>query len=140
MTEGSSNKPVESGKSGLFHFLLKPWFLVPFNLGLFLVSLFFSLKTSNFNILAGSGAILSVSGLLLSIKHNLLVEFTDIKKAVGSKKGLGVLSTSDPVEQLKFEVETLRILKEEKLGVFLTIIGAFIGGYGGLLSKSMFCH
>ncbi len=100
------------------------------------MSLILSIKFDNFNILASSGGFMVVIGIILAVKHELLFYEKDIISAMHRKFPSVIFGPeeNDP-EYLRRIEKTKEIIRDEKIGLYMSIIGTLIWAYGGFLQN-----
>jgi hypothetical protein len=97
-------------------------------------SLYHSLTTNEFAWFSRSGSIITVLGIMLTIKHNIFSESRDIKSVVKEKNHYANYSQCEKSDEYKvLEDRAKIIIRDEYLGAALTIVGTAIWGYGDLL-------
>lgn len=102
------------------------------------LSFIFGQALNDMNLFASSGAIISVFGLLYTIKFTTLKKISNRNAEISSRSGVTgrPLTQEESIrirnENLKnAEIEVTEEIKSEALGVALTILGTFIWAYGG---------
>lgn len=105
-----------------------------------ILSFSFGQAFNDMNLFASSGAIISVFGLLYTIKFTTLKKITSRSAEVASRGGVtgGPISAEEGErirkENLaKAEIAVREEIKAEILGVALTILGTFIWAYGSYI-------
>jgi len=108
------------------------WTCILFSLVSFYISVY-CLKESNLNLFASSGAIMSLVGLILTIKETLIVFWTiPLEWAINVKKyGSGAFFASENTPKEK--QETKELIKDQKYGINLMIFGTIIWAYSSYL-------
>jgi len=93
------------------------------------VSLYFSLTSPNNDLFSSSGAVITVAGLFLNIKHTLAfhLDIPLINKFNLKEGAFGFGSDSLSEEQKKW---INNVLSDEKYGVLFMVIGTLIWAYG----------
>ena len=82
-----------------------------------------------------SGSIVTVAGLLITLKHSILSNKRTLDDAVMERNRYAKWAPDDDSpEYIAAVAEAKRVLRDEKVGLFLTVIGTAIWGYGDLLS------
>lgn len=103
-------------------------------------SLALSTMTGDPQWFARSGSIMTVSGLLLLVKHSVLCAGTDLESAMMEKlhysrrRAPPIRGTDDYEKDMR---HTRRILMDEIAGFSMSLIGTVIWGYGDLLLRLM---
>lgn len=84
--------------------------------------------------LGRSGSVVTVAGLLLTIKHTVLAKSHDKHEVVMEKNHYAnwAPDVGSPAYAAAVKTAAL-ILRDEKLGLFVTVIGTALWGYGDLL-------
>lgn len=93
------------------------------------------------NLFASSGAIISVFGLLYTIKYTTLKKLSNQEAEVSSRSGV----TGPPLTEEEYNkiveanlkqarIDVREELKSEILGVGLAIFGTFVWAYGGYIT------
>jgi hypothetical protein len=94
----------------------------------------YSYHTNDFSWLGRSGSIITVLGILLTIKHSIFSESRDIKSVVKERNHYAVYAPDESSEAYKkHEAHAKLIIRDEYLGAAFTIVGTIIWGYGDLL-------
>jgi ABC-type phosphate transport system permease subunit len=101
------------------------------------LSLWLSSFSDHHNLFSSSGAVVTVAGLFLNIKHTLLFH---LKIPLANKYGIlngafGFGSNELTPEQ---EKQTRSVLSDEKFGVFFMIFGTLIWAYGNYLVECFY--
>lgn len=103
-------------------------------------SFIFGQALDDMNLFASSGAIISVFGLLYTIKFTTLKKISNRQAEISSRSGLtGGPLTPEEADKIraenlaKAEIDVREEIKAEALGVGLTILGTFIWAYGGYI-------
>lgn len=128
------DKLEEKNKLSLFEFLLKNvFFNRNYSVLLCLVVLLTSSALESLlgfkGFFSASGSILTISGLLLSIKiNNIFMLDTSIESKYQAISGSFGFYTSASKEEMKKKVNDF--ISDEKTGICLIIIGTLIWGYG----------
>lgn len=116
--------------------LLNTWLLIFLAVAVGSGSLIVSYCLTDFSWFSRSGSAITVIGLLLTIKNTILSTSRDLTKVVLERNNYSLIAL-DPDspkwrEKLK---EAKRMLFDEYCGLFLTILGTAVWGYGDLLGK-----
>lgn len=78
-----------------------------------------------------SGSVITVLGLLLTIKHTIFSESRDIHSVVTEKHHYAVYAPERDSEKYQEQiVHAKKIIRDEYIGFCTTIIGTIIWGYG----------
>lgn len=116
--------------------LINTWAVAGVVGGITAGSLVFSMMTGEPQWFARSGSIMTVSGLLLLVKHSVLCAGTDLESAMMEKlhyrRGRAP-PTPGTDEYEKDMRHTRRILMDEIAGFAMSLVGTVIWGYGDLL-------
>jgi hypothetical protein len=105
-----------------------------------LLSFIFGQALGDMNLFASSGAIISVFGLLYTIKYTTLKKLSNKEAEIASRTGVtGPPLTQEESKKIveenlrKARIEVREELKAETLGVGLAIFGTFVWAYGGYI-------
>ncbi|EHK2887279.1 hypothetical protein ABWK96_004625 [Vibrio parahaemolyticus] len=97
-------------------------------------SYFYACMFGNAAIFSGSGSIVSIIGLLLTLKHNFISDasnphaaFHKYHKKMGSFNSIGQMEDASKVNPV------IRAIKDEYMGVALLVLGGLVSGYGSLV-------
>lgn len=103
-------------------------------------SFLFGQYLNDMNLFASSGAIISVFGLLYTIKFTTLKKLSNREAEINSRSGVtGPPLSSEESQKIREEnlakarVEVREEIKAEVLGVGLTVFGTIIWAYGGYI-------
>jgi len=115
--------------------LLNTWLVLIVTASIFSVSLFVSINTAEFGWVGRSGSVITILGLLLTIKHTIFSDTRDIHKVVMERQHYAVWAPDRDSDAYKEHMELARkSIRDEYVGFTLTIIGTIIWGYGDLVS------
>ena len=82
----------------------------------------------------GSGVIVTVFGLLLTLKHNFIDYSNDKRGAYDSYYGTAnLIDSHDDLNNPIYMEPVFNAIRDEYWGVILIFIGSVIGAYGGLV-------
>ncbi|AIX01171.1 MULTISPECIES: hypothetical protein [Enterobacteriaceae] len=106
-----------------------------------ILSFAFGQALNDMNLFASSGAIISVFGLLYTIKYTTLKKLSNQEAEVSSRSGV----TGPPLTEEEYNkiveanlkqarIDVREELKSEILGVGLAIFGTFVWAYGGYIT------
>jgi len=113
---------------------LNTWALVGVMAAVLGVSVWYALQTSDATWIGRSGSILTVLGILLTIKHNIFSSSRDLDGIVKEKNHYSDWAPEESSDEYRKQVEYARVvLRDEYLGAGLTLVGTCIWGYGDLL-------
>jgi len=112
--------------------LLNRWVILISWLFFSLASFFWAVYKTDGDLFAASGAIGTTLGLLLNIKYGLLTysSMTD-KELYDHKTGVFGLSSVTLSEEQRKELRIM--VSDEKIGIFLMVLGTLIWAYGSYL-------
>ncbi|ENL7174836.1 hypothetical protein AB6A49_004542 [Escherichia coli] len=103
-------------------------------------SFLFGQYLNDMNLFASSGAIISVFGLLYTIKFTTLKKLSNREAEINSRSGVtGPPLSAEESQKIREEnlakarVEVREEIKAEVLGVGLTVFGTIIWAYGGYI-------
>lgn len=114
--------------------LLNSWILLLLIVSTVAVSLYYSISTNDFTWFGRSGSLATIFGLLLTLKHHILSTSRDIESVVNEKFHYAVWAPSEESPEYQEDIKSAKkILRDEYIGVFVTIAGTIIWGYGDLL-------
>ena len=120
--------------------LINTWVVGGIAGGITAGSLALSTMTGDPHWFARSGSIMTVSGLLLLVKHSVLCAGTDLESAMMEKLHYSrrrpppIRGTADYEKDMR---HTRRILMDEMLGFAMSLTGTVIWGYGDLLLRGL---
>ena len=101
-----------------------------------LVSFIYSISSEDFSWVSRAGSIITIFGVLLTLKHHILSESRDIHSIVMEKRHYAKWAPKEEDEEYQKDIESSRIImRDEYMGVALTVFGTVIWGYGDLLGK-----
>lgn len=117
-----------------------PWYFnrylhLAFSLSICILSYFLSTCAASFseheNLFPASGALITVSGLFLNIKHTLLFHTDDPLEVKHAKAFGSAMAGGGFGEDQKKEIN--EILTDEKFGIVFMLLGTIIWAYGNFL-------
>lgn len=113
---------------------LNTWLLVTLAAAALAASLVGSALTEESHWFARSGAVVTVLGLLLTIKHNVLSSSRDINAIVAEKRHYAYFAPDkdSPVHQKDLQMAR-HIMRDEYLGLAFTVVGTVVWGYGDIV-------
>lgn len=116
--------------------------LILLSLVIFTTSYTLGCYFNNSVFISGAGTIIGVMGLLLTIKHNLLSSILNIKDAYNRYYGItsGFQLTGSDHTHPALVNPVIVAIKEEYVGILLTIIGSIVSGFGSLLPLIVLCR
>jgi len=120
--------------------LINTWGVAIVAVGTLGVSLVTSLATGNPDWVSRAGSIMTLSGLLLLVKHSVLCAGTDLESAMLEKLHYRRSEAPPRPGTAAYHADlrhTRRILVDEFFGFALSVIGTVIWGYGDLLFAPM---
>lgn len=120
--------------------LINTWVIGGVAVGATAGSMALSTVTGDAHWFARSGSIMTVSGLLLLVKHSVLCAGTDLDSAMMEKlhyrRGRPP-PTPGSAAYLQDLRHTRRILVDEMIGFMMSLVGTVIWGYGDLLLRGL---
>ena len=118
--------------------LLNTWVLILLALFVGGVSLWYSIFQQDYLWISRAGSVITVLGLLLTIKHSIFSEYRDIHSIVREKYHYAVYAPERDSEEYKKQIKhTKKIIRDERMGFGTTIVGTIIWGYGDLIVQSI---
>jgi hypothetical protein len=100
----------------------------------FVISYSFASCTSNYLYLTGSGSIISIVGLLLTLKHNFISDSQNPTAAFAKfHRKMGAFNNKNQMEEPHLVNPVIGAIRNEYFGIFMVIIGGLVSGYGGLI-------
>ena len=138
----SSAKPLSLPSSQWIFSLLKSAPLLLLTLLILSVSYNLACHYNNNTFITGAGTLIGILGLLLTIKHGLLSSILNIKDAYNRYYGItsGFQMTGNDHEVPEYVNPVIIALREEYLGILLTIFGALLSGFGTLIPLLPSCY
>ncbi|MDA3915619.1 MAG: hypothetical protein PF690_01410 [Deltaproteobacteria bacterium] len=116
--------------------LLNTWVVILLVLLMGGVSACYAFINNDYSWVSRSGSVITVLGLLLTIKHSIFSESRDIHSVVREKNHYAVFAPDRDSDVYKDQTtHAKKIIKDEYLGFFITIIGTIIWGYGDLVGQ-----
>lgn len=116
--------------------LLNTWVIVAIMAAVGGSSFWYAFETSDFLWVSRSGSILTVLGIMLTIKHNIFSESRDLNSVVNEKNHYAVWAPDKNSDEYRKQVEHAKVvLRDEYLGAGLTLTGTVLWGYGDLLGN-----
>jgi hypothetical protein len=114
--------------------LLNTWVVIGIMISVLALSLWRAVQTSDALWISRAGSIVTVLGILLTVKHNIFSESRDIESIVKEKNHYAVWAPEEDSDEYRDQVSHARVvLRDEYLGAALTLVGTCIWGYGDLL-------
>lgn len=114
--------------------MVNRFWLILFSILIFLVSYFSASFVVGSALVTKAGVIITVFGLLLTLKHNFLFKNSDAILALQETEGASLKSVWEGYAESDHNVqETAERLSDEVYGFGLIILGSLIGAYGDLL-------
>jgi len=111
--------------------LLNTWVLLSISVFVVGASFIYSLLSCDFTWFARSGSVMAILGLILTIKHSSLSEEQNIDKVMMQRENFAVCMPNQGSEEYNSLYEKYkRYLRDENIGLLLTILGTIIWGYG----------
>ena len=100
------------------------------------VSLFYAFHTCEFMWVSRSGSVITVLGVMLTIKHSIFSESRDLESVIKEKNHYAVFAPEKDSDIYNKHKERARhVIRDEYIGASFTIFGTVIWGYGDLLAK-----
>lgn len=97
-------------------------------------SIWYSIITGDFSWLSRSGSVVTVLGLLLTIKNGIFSETRDIESVVLEKNHYARWAPEDDSNEYREHVKyAKKVIREEYIGFGITVVGTVIWGYGDLI-------
>ncbi|MEZ8068019.1 hypothetical protein [Vibrio sp. FF145] len=97
-------------------------------------SYFYACRFDNIALFSGSGSVVSIIGLLLTLKHNFInnasnpdAAFHKYHNKMGTFNSLGQMEDASKVNPV------IQAIRDEYVGVILLVLGGLVSGYGGLV-------
>uniref|UniRef100_UPI00068F18FF hypothetical protein n=1 Tax=Vibrio pacinii TaxID=170674 RepID=UPI00068F18FF len=97
-------------------------------------SYFYACMFGNAAIFSGSGSVVSIIGLLLTLKHNFISDasnpyaaFHKYHKKMGGFNSIGQMEDASKVNPV------IKAVKDEYMGISLLVLGGLVSGYGSLV-------
>jgi hypothetical protein len=116
--------------------LLHTWVVFLVTISIVSASLFVSVHTSDFAWFGRSGSVMTILGLMLTIKHTIFSDTRDIHKVVMEREHYSVYAPERDSEDYKEHMDKARkSIRDEYIGFTLTIVGTVVWGYGDLAGQ-----
>ena len=116
--------------------LLNSWVLVAIATIVCVASLVYSLASHDPQWFGRAGSVVTIVGLLLTIKHGILSGARDDKSIVMERFHYANFAPEESSAEFKQQLAAARhILRDEYLGLLITVIGTAIWGYGDVLLR-----
>lgn len=110
------------------------FYVMLFGIVFVLVSFLLALKLQNADLLASSGAVLTVCGIYLSFSHTILLSSKDDHKLMCNKLEYSLfLPDEDSPHYNQQLLRAKQFLYSERIGFGLSVIGTVIWAYGGYI-------
>jgi hypothetical protein len=114
--------------------VLNTWVLLAVALASLALSAFAAISSCNATWLGRSGSVVTVVGLLITIKHTVLSKSRNPHDVVMEKNHYANWAPDGDSPEYASAVRTAaQILRDERLGLSLTVLGTALWGYGDLL-------
>ena len=114
--------------------VLNTWILAGLAVMALLGSLVLSLSSRDPQWFGRAGSIATVCGLLLTVKHSILSASRDEAEVVHEKQHWAKWApANDSAEYQAALVDAKRVIRDEYLGLLITVLGTAVWGYGELL-------
>ena len=114
--------------------ILNTWLLLIIILVAGFGSLCYSISSNDFSWFSRSGSVITIFGLLLTMKHHILSSSRDIDSIVMEKCHYANYAPDEGTPSYNENRKNAKIImRDEYLGVFITITGTIIWGYGDLV-------
>lgn len=99
-------------------------------------SLWYAIQVNDFLWVSRSGSVITVLGIMLTIKHSIFSNARDLQSVVREKNHYAVFAPDQSSDMYReHEAHAKIVIRDEYLGASLTIFGTIIWGYGDLLGK-----
>jgi hypothetical protein len=122
----------ENMRNVLLHRLM----ILVVTISIVIVSLFVSFYTLDFAWFGRAGSVMTILGLMLTIKHTILSDTRDIHKVVMARQHYSVFAPERDSDSYREHMEMARnSIRDEYIGFTLTILGTVIWGYGDLAGR-----
>lgn len=116
--------------------LLNTFFVVVLVLTSSVISFWYSLETGDFVWFSRAGSIVTVFGILLTVKHNILSNSRDLESVVMEKNNYAKYAPKKGSDKYtEHENSAKGIIRDEYVGILITILGTIVWGYGDLLGE-----
>ena len=98
------------------------------------ISFAYAIHTNEFLWISRSGSIITVLGIMLTIRNSNFFDSRDLKRIVRGKNHYAVYSLEeDSVIHKQLEAHVNLVTRDKCIGAFFTIVGTVIWGYGDLV-------
>ena len=115
--------------------ILNTWLLIVIMVVVSVSSIYFSIINQDYSFFSRSGSIVTMLGILLTVKHSILSESRGVTSILMEKNHYCVYMPQEDSQEYQNALRKSQlIMLDEYLGISLTIIGTVIWGYGDLLS------
>ena len=99
-------------------------------------SIYYSIICNDYSWFSRAGSLITISGLLLTLKHHILSSSRNINTVMLEKFHYAVYAPSEGTERYRQDKSAaMKIMRDEYIGVIITVIGTVIWGYGDLVEK-----
>ncbi|OOE57687.1 hypothetical protein BZG14_14845 [Salinivibrio sp. IB282] len=97
-------------------------------------SYFYACMFGNVAIFSGSGSVVSIIGLLLTLKHNFISDASNPNAAFNKYyKKMGSFNSIHQMKDASKVNPVIRAVKDEYMGISLLVLGGLVSGYGSLV-------
>jgi len=118
----------------MFATILKTWFLLIAIATVLLFSIAQAFRFYDPVWFSRGGSLITVLGLLLTVKHSIFSPGRDLDSIVNEKFHYAVFAPSRGDAKWESDRKFARkIRRDERLGILMTIIGTIVWGYGDLI-------
>ena len=127
--------------SSWLFFLLKSDRLVLLSLLITSISYWFACYYQETTFITGSGTLITILGLLLTIKHGLLSSILNFRDTYNRYYGIthGLQLTGEDHLEPETANPVVVAIREEYVGILLTISGSLLNGFGTLIPLLSLC-
>lgn len=116
-------------------YLLNTWFVVILICAVAAISLYCSFQLSDFSWFGRSGSIITIFGILLTIKHSIFSPSRDSAAVVRETQSYAKFAPEKDSDIYKEQLASAKtVIRDEYIGFTITIVGTGIWGYGDLVA------
>lgn len=102
------------------------------------VSFIYATSSGDSQWFSRGGSVATILGLLLTIKHSVLSVSRDIHSVVKEKFHYAVWAPERDSKEYEDNIAVARrIIRDEYMGIVLTVVGTIFWGYGDLIHSSI---
>jgi hypothetical protein len=115
-------------------FFLKRYVALFFCIIIFFSSYILSSYNESHTFITGSGSVVSIIGLLLTLKHNFISEASEPKVACFKfHHKMGSFNSIHQMKDPEYVNPVISAIRDEYLGILMVIIGGLVSGYGSFI-------